>query len=145
MENRYIIKQCTLLPNGNEQMPKEGLDMTGGNPSIQYYESIDSPVISLSIDDVIDVDQFVSRYGITGGEYLILEIALSEDAKRNGQKDFKITGKHKMMLNAVRDVRTLSGKQIASFDFVSVEAIVNETAKINKRYITDNMSSSIIN
>ena len=134
MENRYIIKQCTLLPNGNKQMPKEGLDMTGGNPSIQYYESIDSPVISLSIDDVIDVDQFVSRYGITGGEYLILEIALSEDAKRNGQKDFKITGKHKMMLNAVRDVRTLSGKQIASFDFVSVEAIVNETAKINKRY-----------
>ncbi len=134
MENRYIIKQCTLLPNGNKQMPKEGLDMTGGNPSIQYYESIDSPVISLSIDDVIDVDQFVSRYGITGGEYLILEIALSEDAKRNGQKDFKITGKHKMMLNAVRDVRTLSGKQIASFDFVSVEAIVNETAKVNKRY-----------
>ena len=134
MENKYLIKQCTLLPNGNSQLPAEGYDITQGNPKIQYFESVDSPAISLVIDDVVDVDQFISKYGVTGGEYLNLHIGISEESKKRGQKDFKITPEHKMMLNAVRDVRTETGKQIASLDFVSVESIVNETARVNKRF-----------
>tara|TARA_Y100001970_G_C14254999_1_gene874594 strand:- start:2196 stop:3449 length:1254 start_codon:yes stop_codon:yes gene_type:complete len=134
MENRYQITQCRITPNGNKQLPKDGHDFTGGNPKIQYYESVDSPSISITLEDVLDVDQFISRYGVTGGEYLILDISISQDSKKSGQKDFKITSKHKMMLNEVRDVRTTTKGQMASLDFISVEAMVNETSRVNKRF-----------
>tara|TARA_Y100001937_G_scaffold127803_1_gene201187 strand:+ start:505 stop:1758 length:1254 start_codon:yes stop_codon:yes gene_type:complete len=134
MENRYQITQCRITPNGNKQLPKDGHDFTEGNPKIQYYESVDSPSISITLEDVLDVDQFISRYGVTGGEYLILDISISQDSKKSGQKDFKITSKHKMMLNEVRDVRTTTKGQMASLDFISVEAMVNETSRVNKRF-----------
>ena len=134
MENRYQITQCRITPNGNKQLPKDGHDFTGGNPKIQYYESVDSPSISITLEDVLDVDQFISRYGVTGGEYLVLDISISQDSKKSGQKDFKITSKHKMMLNEVRDVRTTTKGQMASLDFISVEAMVNETSRVNKRF-----------
>ena len=49
----------------------------------------------------------------------------------------------KMMLNSVRNMITESNKQVATLEFVSVETIVNETARLNKKY-TGNISDIVV-
>ena len=126
-----------LRPNEGSSL-KEDYDIVAGNPIIDYYESIESPSISMTIT-FIDIDQVIGRKGITGGEYIDLIVKVDdEDAD-----DFKITAeKQKMMLNSVRNMVTESNKQVATLEFVSVETIVNETARVNKKY-TGNVSDTV--
>mgnify|MGYP003140172601 FL=1 len=127
MENKYFIKHCTLIPTEGSSLSVE-FEISGGNPTFVYYESLKSPSISLSIQ-FIDVDQLISREGITGGEYLDLSI------KVPGFDDFVIRhDKHFLMLNSVKDVKTTSNKQIATLEFVSVESIINETSRVSKKF-----------
>jgi hypothetical protein len=71
----------------------------------------------------------ISREGITGGEYIDVTV------KIGGFDDFKLTSeKHKLMLNSVRNVITETNKQIATLEFITVESIINETARVNKKY-----------
>ena len=127
MENKYLIKNCTLIPTEGSSLSEE-FEISGGNPTITYFESLKSPSISLSIQ-FIDVDQLISREGITGGEYLDLII------QTPNYDDFVISpDKHFLMLNSVKDVKTSSSKQIATLEFVSVESIVNETSRVSKRF-----------
>ena len=37
--------------------------------------------------------------------------------------------KHKLILNSVRNMTTTSNKQVATLEFVSQDAIINETCK----------------
>ena len=74
MENKYFIKHCTLIPTEGSSLSVE-FEISGGNPTITYFESLKSPSISLSLQ-FIDVDQLISREGITGGEYLDLILSL---------------------------------------------------------------------
>ena len=46
------------------------------------------------------------------------------------------------MLNSVKNMVTETSKQFASLEFVSVESIINETARVNKKF-TDNVSQTI--
>ena len=127
MENKYLIKNCTLIPTEGSSLSEE-FEISGGNPTITYFESLKSPSISLSLQ-FIDVDQLISREGITGGEYLDLII------QTPNYDDFVISpDKHFLMLNSVKDVKTSSSKQIATLEFVSVESIVNETSRVSKRF-----------
>ena len=128
MENNPpIIRRCSLIPVEGGAL-KEEYDITRGVIAIDYYESIESPSISMTIT-FIDVDQVIGREGITGGEYIDVTV------KPVDSDEFKITSKdHKMMLNSVRNMTTESNKQVATLEFVSVETIVNETARINRRY-----------
>ena len=108
---------------------KKDYSILGGNPIIDYYESVMSPSISLTVT-FIDVDQVISRKGITGGESLDLSVKME-----GFDDDFKITSKkHQLMLNSVRDVITDTNKQIATLEFVSKESIINETARVNKKF-----------
>ena len=139
MENTFLITKCMLLPNEGSSL-KEDYDITLGNPIIDYYESIESPSISMTIT-FIDIDQVIGRKGITGGEYIdvIVKTGEGEDAD-----EFKIThDKQKMILNSVRNMVTESNKQVATLEFVSVETIVNETARVNKKY-TGNISDTVM-
>ena len=127
METRFIIGKCMLRPNEGSSL-KEDYDIVGGNPIIDYYESLDSPTIALTVT-FIDIDQVISREGITGGEYIDVTV------KIGGFDDFKLTSeKHKLMLNSVRNVITETNKQIATLEFITVESIINETARVNKKY-----------
>ena len=137
MENTFLITKCMLRPNEGSSL-KEDYDIVAGNPIIDYYESIESPSISMTIT-FIDIDQVIGRKGITGGEYIDLIVKTDdEDAD-----DFKITAdKQKLMLNSVRNMVTESNKQVATLEFVSVETIVNETARVNKKY-TGNVSDTV--
>ena len=135
MENRYFLKECKLVPTEGSSLKQE-FEISAGNPLISYYESIKSPAISLTLT-FLDVDQLVSREGITGGEYLSLKV------KKEGHDDFEIKAdKHFLMLNSVKDVSTSSSKQVATLEFVSVESIINETARVNKKY-TGNVTQTV--
>ena len=135
MENKYQTKNCTLIPTEGSSLSQE-FDISAGNPSITYFESVKSPSISLTLS-FIDVDGVISREGITGGEYLDLNIKVPD------YDNFTITpDKHFMMLNSVKDVKTTSKSQIATLEFVSVEAIINETARVSRRF-TGNVSQIV--
>jgi len=135
MESKYFIKTCALIATEGSSL-SDDFEISGGNPNITYYESVKSPSISVSID-FIDVDGVISREGITGGEYLDLKITVPDF------DDFEITpDKHFMMLNSVKNVKTSSNKQIATLEFISVEAIINETARVSRRF-TGNVSQIV--
>ena len=134
-ETRFKFKKCELLPNEGSSLD-EGYELMGGGPIVDYYESIDSPTISMNVT-FIDIDQVISRKGISGGEYIDLTVEV------DGYDDFKLTQKkHNLMLNSVRNVITETNKQIATLEFVSVESIINETARVNKKF-AGNVSQTV--
>ena len=138
MENTFLITKCMLLPSEGSSLQEE-FDITLGNPIIDYYESVESPSISMTIT-FIDIDQLVGRKGITGGEYIDLIVKTGE-----GEDAEEFTIKHseqRMVLNSVRNMVTESNKQVATLEFVSVETLVNETARVNKKY-TGNISDIV--
>lgn len=136
MEKKFIINDCSLIPSEGSSLKQE-FNIAGGNPSITYFESIKSPAISLSLN-IIDVDQLISREGITGGEYLSLRIKV-----QGYDKEFEIKpDKHLLMLNSVKNVTTSSSKQVATLEFLSVEAIINETSRVNQRF-TGNVTDTV--
>ena len=136
MEKKFIINDCSLIPSEGSSLKQE-FNIAGGNPTITYFESIKSPAISLSLN-FIDVDQLISREGITGGEYLSLRIKV-----QGYDKEFEIKpDKHLLMLNSVTNVTTSSSKQFATLEFLSVEAIINETSRVNQRF-TGNITDTV--
>ena len=134
-ETKFKFKKCELLPNEGSSLD-ENYNIIGGGPIVDYYESIDSPTISMNLT-FIDVDQVISRKGIFGGEYIDLTVEV------DGYDDFKLTQKkHNLMLNSVRNVITETNKQVATLEFVSVESIINETARVNKKF-AGNVSQTV--
>ena len=134
-ETKFKFKKCELLPNEGSSLD-ENYNIIGGGPVVDYYESIDSPTISMNLT-FIDVDQVISRKGISGGEYIDLTVEV------DGYDDFKLTQKkHNLMLNSVRNVITETNKQVATLEFVSVESIINETARVNKKF-AGNVSQTV--
>jgi len=133
-ESNFIVSKCTLLPNG-ASLEKEH-EISGGAPVINYYESIESPSISMTVR-FHDVDQIIGRKGITGGE--LIELTVKDGTEGDL---FKITKDHRMILNAVVDMTTTSLVQIATLDFVSEETFINETARLNKKF-TGNISQTV--
>ena len=132
-EKKIFYTKCRLLPNGCAL--DEEYDITLGAPEIDYYESIESPTISMSLR-FLDVDQVIGRKGITGGE--LIEVTV----KDGDEDEFKITKDHKMMLNSVVDMNTQTSFQEATLEFVSQETIINETSRLNKKF-TGNISQIV--
>ena len=123
----YFISKCQLVPNGSSL--EEEYDITRGNPAINYYESVTSPSISMTLS-FMDIDQMISQEGITGGEMIDLEIIIPDFEEK-----FKIESKkQKLVLNSVRDVVTSTNKQMATLEFVSEESLINETSRVNKKF-----------
>ncbi len=134
-ETKYLISKCTLIPNEGSSL-KEPYDLVRGVAAIDYYESIENPTIALIVT-FIDVDQVIGREGITGGEYVDVTI------KDGDEDEFKIESKkHRLILNSVRNMVTQSNKQVATLEFVSLEAITNETSRLNQKF-TGNVSETV--
>ena len=132
-EKKIFFTKCRLLPNGCAL--DEEYDITLGAPEIDYYESIESPTISMSLR-FLDVDQVIGRKGITGGELIEVTVKDGDD------DEFKITKDHKMMLNSVVDMNTQTKFQEATLEFVSQETIINETSRLNKKF-SGNVSQTV--
>ena len=82
METKFLISKCSLIPSEGSSL-KENYDIVRGNPIIDYYESVESPSIAMTIT-FVDIDQVIGREGITGGEYVDVTV------KIDGFDDFKI-------------------------------------------------------
>ena len=132
-ETKILFTKWRLLPNGCAL--DEEYDITQGAPEIDYYESIESPSISMTLR-FIDIDQVIGRKGITGGELIELTV------KDGDEDEFKITKDHKLMLNAVSDMNTTAQIQEATLEFISQETIINETARLNKKF-AGNVSQTV--
>ena len=132
-EKKIFFTKCRLLPNGCAL--DEEYEITLGAPEIDYFESIESPTISMSLR-FLDVDQVIGRKGITGGE--LIEVTV----KDGDEDEFKITKDHKMMLNSVVDMNTQTSFQEATLEFVSQETNINETSSLNKKF-TGNISQIV--
>ena len=134
-ESKIKFKKCSLIPNEGSGLDEE-YNVLAGAPLLNYYESITSPSISATLG-FLDIDQVISRKGIFGGEYIDIIIQI------DGFDDFKLTQKkHNLFCNAVRDLVTTENKQFATLDFISVESIINETARVNKKF-TGNVSQTV--
>ena len=136
-EKKYLIKKCTLVPNDDKNSSlQEPYDIVKGVAAIDYYESLQNTTISMTVT-FIDVDQVLGRKGVTGGEYIDMIVLDGEEDK------FEIKStEHKLMLNSVRNMVTESNKQVATLEFVSVDALINETARVNKKF-TGNVTQTV--
>ena len=128
MSVNYLIKKCLLKPSEGSAL-KEEFSLLNGNPNISYHESILTPSLALSVD-FFDADGVVSREGLSGGEYIEIEVTTAD----TGLDDFRIGPEHKMIINGVKNVITSNKGQAATLEAVSEEVLVNETARISKKY-----------
>ena len=140
MAKNFSLNQCALLPAEVNPVIEDEFPMLAGVQSIDYYESILSPSISVQVK-ILDVDGNLSAKGVYGGEKLAIKIVAGKDSEL---EDFVITPEdHELILNSIKDITSGVKQQTATLQFVSKDLIKNETAKINKRYV-GNITDSVI-
>ena len=133
-ESNFIVSKCTLIPNGASL--EEEYEISAGYQHLNYFESIESPSISMTLT-FHDIDQVIGRKGITGGE--LIEVTVRDGTEGD---QLKITKEHRMILNAVVNMNTTSQVQEATLHFVSEETFINETARLNKKF-SGNVSQTV--
>ena len=139
MAKNFSLNQCALFPAEVNPVLEAEFPMAAGVRSINYYESILSPSISVQVK-ILDVDGNLSAKGVYGGEKLAIKIVAGKDSEL---EDFVITPEdHELILNSIKDITSGVKQQTATLQFVSKDLIKNETAKINKRYV-GNITDSI--
>ena len=139
MSKNFSLNQCALLPAEVNPVIEDEFPMLAGVQSIDYYESILSPSISVQVK-ILDVDGNLSTKGVYGGEKLAIKIVAGKDSEL---EDFVITPEdHELILNSIKDITSGVKQQTATLQFVSKDLIKNEASKINKRYV-GNITDSV--
>ena len=139
MAKNFSLNQCALFPAEVNSVLEAEFPMTAGVQSINYYESILSPSISVQVK-ILDVDGTLTSKGVYGGEKLAIRMVASKESEL---EDFVITPeKHELILNSIKDITSGVKQQTATLEFVSKDLIKNEAAKINKRYV-GNITDSV--
>ena len=139
MAKNFSLNQCALFPAEVNSVLEAEFPMTAGVQSINYYESILSPSISVQVK-ILDVDGTLTSKGVYGGEKLAIRMVASKESEL---EDFVITPeKHELILNSIKDITSGVKQQTATLEFVSKDLIKNEAAKINKRYV-GNVTDSV--
>ena len=139
MAKNFSLNQCALLPAEVNPVIEDEFPMLAGVQSIDYYESILSPSISVQVR-ILDVDGNLSSKGVYGGEKLAIKIVAGKDSEF---EDFVITPEdHELILNSIKDITSGVKQQTATLQFVSKDLIKNEASKINKRYV-GNITDSV--
>ena len=91
-----------------------------GVQSIDYYESILSPSISVQVK-ILDVDGTLTSRGVYGGEKLAIRIKADKDSEF---EDFVITPEdHELILNSIKDITSGVKQQTVTLQFVSKDLI----------------------
>ena len=141
MSNNFVLKQCSLFPSEVNPVLDGEFGLLSGVQSIDYYESITSPSISVQIK-ILDVDGSLTAKGVYGGEKLAVSMKTVEDSEFE-EKEFKLVPeKHELILNTIGNLTSGVKQQTATLQFVSKDLIKNETARINKRYV-GNVTDSV--
>ena len=139
MAKNFSLNQCALFPAEVNPVLTDEFPLLAGVQSIDYYESILSPSISVQVK-ILDVDGTLTSRGVYGGEKLAIRIKADKDSEF---EDFVITPEdHELILNSIKDITSGVKQQTATLQFVSKDLIKNEAAKINKRYV-GNITDSV--
>ena len=139
MAKNFSLNQCALFPAEVNPVLEAEFPMAAGVRSINYYESILSPSISVQVK-ILDVDGTLTSKGVYGGEKLAIRMVSSKESEL---EDFVITPeKHELILNSIKDITSGVKQQTATLEFVSKDLIKNESSKINKRYV-GNVTDSV--
>lgn len=124
------------------------VDITNGIISFDYYEDIFSPTITakmkvMSAGNVIDSERdgynqsIYNGLPLRGGERLSLKVA--GNSQTNPGLDFT-NPRDYLYVSGISDVITESQRESFTLNFVSREAVTNETSRVTRKYPT---SSSI--
>lgn len=119
--DNYHIKDLTLISD------IFGEYSIAAGATINYFEDILSPTISVSIE-FVDTDGLISNGPVVGGEYLNAKIEVPNTGT------FEITSENRIVVNSVNDSVTNSSKQLATLKFCSIESLINESSRINRKY-----------
>ena len=139
MSKNFSLNQCALLPAEVDPVLEAEFPMVAGVQSIDYYESILSPSISVQVK-ILAVDGNLSAKGVYVGEKLAIRIKGDKDSEF---EDFVITPEdHELILNSIKDITSGVKQQAITLQFISKDLIKNEAAKINKRYV-GNITDSV--
>lgn len=120
--DNYKIKQLSIISS------TFGEYSIARGASINYYEDILCPTVSLSIS-FVDTDGVLSRGPILGGETLVGDIFFP-----SSNKSLKFTEKHKIINQTTGDAFTKSSGQMATLNGFSQECLTNETVRLGKKY-----------
>ena len=79
MAKNFSLNQCALFPAEVNPVLTAEFPMLAGVQSIDYYESILSPSISVQVK-ILDVDGTLTSRGVYGGEKLAIRIKADKDS-----------------------------------------------------------------
>ena len=139
--NKSIYEE--LILESNDQ--KRTVDIKSGTVSIDYYEDIFSPTITVKVR-VVNTGDSISKESdgisqsiynglpLRGGERLSLKIA--GNSKTNPGLDFSTNPKDYLYVSSISDVISQNQKESFLLHLVSREAITNETSRVGRKYPT---------
>jgi len=154
--NRSIYEKILLESSDG----KRTVDIKSGTVSIDYYEDIFSPTITLKIRVADGGDTIAPANGkssekqslyaglpLRGGERLALKI--SGNTSNNPGLDFSKNTKDYLYVSSISDVAIESQRETFVLNLVSREALTNETARVYQKYkkspINEHVSSILKN
>jgi len=145
-----------LILESNDQ--KRTIDIRTGTSSIDYYEDIFSPIITVKIqvgntgDSIRESDSdgnatgtFQSIYNglpLRGGERVSLKIAGNSDT--NPGLDFSTDETDYLYVSSIKNVISESQREFFQLNLVSREAITNETVRVPKKFKTNQLISNSV-
>ena len=131
--NHVLIQRSGISDDGTKSKP---FDLTSGLQFTKYYESLTSPVITMTMTCRFDVDM-VNGLPIRGGEMIAIDMDTLAGNFKFGKvdSDGKITpGSGELYVYKVADVKQPATAQEFTLHITSLEHFSNETSRCMKRY-----------
>ena len=120
------------------------VDIRLGTASIDYYEDVFSPTITIKITVVNTGDAVITKSGkvksiynglpLRGGERVSIKIA--GNTETNSGLDFATTPADYLYVSSITNVISEPQREVFTIHLVSREAITNETTRVSKKYPT---------
>ena len=121
------------------------VDIRFGVTSIDYYEDVLSPTITVKIQVMNTGDAVVTKGGkvqsiynglpLRGGERVAMKIA--KNSETNSGLDFATSPKDYLYISSITDVIHEPQREVFTIHLVSREAITNETTRVSRKYPTN--------
>lgn len=123
----------------------KSVDVTKGVRSIDYYEDIFSPIITVKMTIVTTGDALPGKDGkgqsiynglpLRGGERVSMKIAANSET--NKPLDFSTSPKDYLYVSSISNVIAENQREAFTLNLVPREAITNETTRVSGKYPTD--------
>lgn len=152
MSIKKSIYEALVLESNNQQRT---VDITQGAISIDYYEDIFSPTITVKIK-ILNSNNSITPEGapenekqsiynglpLRGGERLLMKI--SGNSPTNPGLDFSKKASDYFYVSSITDIISQPETESFTLHLTSREAITNETSRVSKKFPTSNTIDSSV-